>query len=376
MLQATKETAHELPLGNYTNITSTPVITQETDKRLANFILQSAARDLLPGHRVGLCLRRVIPGKTSVDVKKSGERLRYTNLMRCSRLWVCPICSAQISEERRIALRSAIEKTKYEVGMLTYTLQHANNDRCSDLVETLSKCYSRMTSGREYQGFIKRYGILGSLRALEVTHGKNGYHPHLHVMILCKPGMILQRFELEALFRNRWNEITHSQGNDTNENGLDFSTSDSIAEYVGKIAGDDKPKTWGVPEELTKQPVKTARAKDGRTARALLVDYVNGDKKAGEIWREMVECLSGHKQLVPSRGLWELLGITGLSETVKEETTTETDTIMARIDLQSWRVICMHNKRGEVLQRLENGESISRIIMSIAIEAAERYHGA
>jgi len=48
----------------------------------------------------------------------------------------------------------------------------------------IRNAWRRTTTGRAGKDFRKLLGIKGTIRALEVTHGQNGFHPHLHVLLL------------------------------------------------------------------------------------------------------------------------------------------------------------------------------------------------
>ena len=45
-----------------------------------------------------------------------------------------------------------------------------------------------MTSSSGWRRFKTEYGVLGQIRADEITHGVNGWHPHLHLLIFLEPG--------------------------------------------------------------------------------------------------------------------------------------------------------------------------------------------
>jgi hypothetical protein len=51
---------------------------------------------------------------------------------------------------------------------------------------------------RVVQGFKNKWRILGTLKALEITYGENGWHPHLHVLVV-SDSLFTPRVELEVL---------------------------------------------------------------------------------------------------------------------------------------------------------------------------------
>jgi len=50
------------------------------------------------------------------------------------------------------------------------------------LWELLSKGWGYMTAGRQWIQFKETFGLVGTIKAVEVTHGGNGWHPHIHVL--------------------------------------------------------------------------------------------------------------------------------------------------------------------------------------------------
>src|ERR1043165_405157 len=108
-------------LGRIASIASTA-----SQSRFWRFYAQKTAGLLLPGERVSYCMKHIIPGKNDVPVviKHGQTRPSFRNLMTCGSVWHCPVCAAKISEERRIELSEAMQKTTLSPVMLTYTFQH------------------------------------------------------------------------------------------------------------------------------------------------------------------------------------------------------------------------------------------------------------
>ncbi|MBW5466256.1 hypothetical protein GOY11_35350, partial [Pseudomonas aeruginosa] len=51
------------------------------------------------------------------------------------------------------------------------------------LLVQIRNAWRRTTTGRAGKDFRKLLSIKGTIRALEVTHGQNVFHPHLHVLL-------------------------------------------------------------------------------------------------------------------------------------------------------------------------------------------------
>lgn len=66
--------------------------------------------------------------------------------------------------------------------MVTLTLRHGPNDRLADLRQRLMCAWRKVRAHRWVREIFSR-NVSASARALEVTHGNNGWHPHLHVLL-------------------------------------------------------------------------------------------------------------------------------------------------------------------------------------------------
>ncbi len=342
------------PLGTITNTASTK--DAWTGQQL-RYVLQSCARDLIPGERVADCLRLVIPIAEFVEVRKAdgSNKAYYKNLALCGSVWHCPICATRISEQRRKELQAALNAWRGGLCMITYTFAHNRAMSLKSGIEALSTAYRAGKSGREYQGLKDQYGVIGSVRAMEITYGLAGWHPHIHELLFTKKkleesqinaiyGRVYARWSNHLKIVNRWADSQH---------GIKVSSADSwIAEYVSKFGREPAIQTWDVSHELTKQVTKKAKTKHGQTPLQLLYSYFDGDNKAGELWREYALTMKGRNQLVWTRGLRQILGLgqePSDIEIVEQEP--ETSILLAQMTRQQWRAVLIARARGEVLEK-------------------------
>jgi hypothetical protein len=71
--------------------------------------------------------------------------------------------------------------------MLTQTIPHARRDVLETLLTAFTEALRKFKQWRAYAWAVRAYGIVGSIRALEVTHGGNGWHPHAHMVLFLDP---------------------------------------------------------------------------------------------------------------------------------------------------------------------------------------------
>ncbi|PRW75701.1 protein rep, partial [Pseudomonas fluorescens] len=73
--------------------------------------------------------------------------------------------------------------------MLTLTVPHGLGDDLSGLLEQIHKAWRSTSTSRAGKKLRKLLGVRGTIRALEVTPGSNGFHPHLHVLLFLHGGV-------------------------------------------------------------------------------------------------------------------------------------------------------------------------------------------
>lgn len=130
----------------------------------------------------GACSVR--PGGT-VDVHRGG----YAGLATCGSVWACPVCSAKIQHRRRSELQQLVDWAQgqgYSVVFGTMTLRHNADQALQDLWDTLSVCHQRVAQDRAVRELRKDLGFVGYVRAVEVTRGDHGWHPHIHSLYLLR----------------------------------------------------------------------------------------------------------------------------------------------------------------------------------------------
>lgn len=323
-------------------------------KRVDRFIYQSAARELLPGHRVEECLRSVVPGVGVVNVHYSNQfkRAHFSNLVQCANVWVCPVCAAKITERRRVELSESLDRSPWAGVMVTLTFQHNRSDRLVDLRRDLILARRRLKSGHWWKSFSRRHGIVGTITSTEVTWGKsNGWHVHNHDLYLVEsvPDVVALKAELSSKFI----EIMSSLGRYvSSEIGVHVRATDKgAADYVSK---------WGAAFEMTKSMAKSGRAEGvdlHYTPFQLLELYTNGEKWAGAIFQEYAAAMKGVNQIRWSRGLRRLLSLGEPAADAELVDRPEVDDILlASLTLFQWRLVLKRDLRGELLEAAAAGD--------------------
>jgi hypothetical protein len=339
-------------------------------RRLQRWELQAAARDLLPESRLRVCYRHRQKQTDFVRVYRRGEAeavsTYYRGLQVCGSVWCCPVCAAKITERKRRELVGALQAHRATGGgvmLLTLTVPHSREDEPFELVGALLDAFRKFGQGkRAWSALVP--GYVGSVRALEVTHGANGWHPHLHVLVFTDAGLSDdERFQVADLLFGRWAVVTKRVGlGDVHpEHGLRLDDGSAAGSYVTK--------GWGFAEELTKANVKVGRREGSRSPWELLADFATGDRAAGELFRQFAGAFKGKSQLHWSRGLRARFGLDAekSDEQLAAETVEAEDVLAARIRPDDWRLIRRHELRGLVLEMLRGSD------WSVVVRMLERF---
>lgn len=323
------------------------------------FWLQSYARDLLPDERVAICLRRPIPQR-SVDVcyAPASQSAHYGGLQVCASVWSCPVCASKVSERRRLELSAAVSAWRgagCSVVLATFTLQHKAGDDLAAVLRLVKRSYELMRNGRAWVKLSSAVVMAGSVRALEVSHGSNGWHPHLHVLFFLggPPG---SSGELLEPIRQRWVDcVVRAGGYASYDHGCDLRLADDeVAAYVAKYG---REPSWTAAHEVTKAVLKLGRA-GGRSAFQLLADFAAGDIAAGDLFAHYARVFKGERQLFWSRGLRMLFGLA--DEQTDEEVATEQSemaVILATLTPAQWRVVVGNDARADLLLVASSGDA-------------------
>ncbi len=347
-------------LGRYTKQRATfpdPGLAQ-----ISRYVLLGGVRQLLPDSRTGKCMRFRVPGQ-SIQVWRTQRKKSafYAGLQVCGSVWVCPVCSAKISERRRLELVEAMASQKAAggtVSLLTLTTPHQRSDDLATLLERQGKALEGFLRDRTVKKVLGEMGYLGQVKALEVTHGRNsphnnGWHPHFHfLMFHQKVGDRAQRHDWTVRLYNRWSVycVKVGLGMPLYIYGIKLDDGTQAANYVAKGM-------WGLDHEMTKGHTK--RGKEGSETpfdflRAYMADHQ--DTQAAALFVEFRNCFKGKQQLSWSRGLKARFLITDKSDDqLAEEHQDELAVLLGMLTADQWRDVLKVDGRGQLLDIAAKG---------------------
>ena len=278
-----------------------------SDNRRRRYDLREALRGVTTLGRVGKCGRCRIRGAVVIRAGIGGAH--FSGIAACGSVWCCPVCAAKIAARRCGELTGALTRHIDAGGggeFLTLTLPHDAGDALSRTRAVASGGWRKVIAGRAWRDLAAGLGIVGTIRALEVTHGAaNGWHPHLHVLILAeRPLSEAERARLQAHCFARWCAHVTRSGFRAPEPYLC-----PIERVRGAEAGMYATK-FGAALELTHDGQKYGRG--GRRAPFQILSYFCATVDAAdlELWQEWERGSRGAKQLTWSHGLKARLAVT------------------------------------------------------------------
>lgn len=292
------------------------------------------------------CGRVRLAPSVQVWFSPSTSSARFRGLLTCGSVWECPVCAAAIKAGRALEVQAALEWHGGPAGMLTLTVRHSWGAPLRALRRSVARCWRRVCSGAPWKRWKARIGLVGSVRALEVTHGPNGWHPHLHVLLFTEHELGASDV---AWLRERWRAAVVAElgpdGEPSEERGTTW-TKASAAAYLSKLG-----------LEVTDDFDKGAKGAN-RNPWRIAADYARTrDARELALWREYADGMKGARQLTWSQGLRRLVFRREGEPTDAELAMLAPDDSehVLTLDPATWRDVV---RRGATLEVLEGVEAM------------------
>jgi hypothetical protein len=297
----------------YANFASTPGQDPISARRKLRYRLRHLLREVTTVDRCKGCGWEPIANGIQIRVGDNNGRptAGFGGLETCGRVWLCPVCSAKVRVRRGDQIAEAcarhLDGSENGCWFITVTLPHEKGDKLKDSFDVLTQAWRYVKTGRAYQEDKKRFGILGDIKAVECTHGCNGWHPHAHILVFTSKRIGFNEMcawagRLDA----RWAKGLAKAGWPTGTPGVRFdmepvTRGKGIAAYVAKV------QEKGLGSEIARADMKDAR-EGNRTPFGILADFGNGGLADDlELWWEYEAATAGRSAIRWSPGLWAKL---------------------------------------------------------------------
>lgn len=349
----------------------------DAEKIPEKYDLQDMAKELLPNHRIQVCMSHVKKGISVVSGMYSPSRATayFTGLMVCGSVWVCPVCARRISERKADdLLKFTLDHPDLHPVLVTLTLQHRLDDMLADVLGELLGSWRSASQRKEYKRILEAFGLVGFVRTLECTWGGAfGWHPHLHFLWFSNHRLTdLALAQLKVRLSWLWRGVLEERGGYADADaGVDVRTGDeALAAYLNK---------WGIVGEVARTPIKKGR-RGGYAPFDLLRLVHNGQDWAAPLFQEYAAAFAKRKHCQWSRSLLAirdgpLLSDEDLadSEELPElpELDVEPDRRIVDIERDEWRKVVKKHMRGELLQRIASGnvERVKEFLLMLGVAA-------
>ncbi len=334
----------------------------DLSRHVSSFLYQDRAKEILPDFKgLSACLHGVIPfASAHIRFSPTFNRHGYGGLCRCGSSWVCVPCAVKVSMHRAEELRSIIAGMRSlfpgsVVSFVTLTCPHSFGDDVALLRKRISNSLRHFFHSRFFRSFVDCYGLFGAVhrvRAFESTYGKNGFHPHFHLVFFTSSDFSL---EYQA-FLYQWQRSCVKYGlGEPNGRGLEIKVvaagcdDDEVSWYCSK---------WGLYCEMTGHSMKTGR-NGSLSALELLrlsMDEPGVNGRFARLFRSYALAFKGVHQLDFTNGLRELVGLK--VRTDEEIASDGADSVVRRIlSPEEWRCIRSRRFRGQILDFCDSGAS-------------------
>lgn len=244
--------------------------------------------------RTARCRSRRISPTVQVQRGTDQQTIGLSGVVTCSSPWGCPCCAARIYAERAGDVQKAVERWGADrCVMLTLTVRHGLGDDLKDTRSAVTRGWRALWGGNPGRRLKKKLGVRHVVRALEVTHGRNGWHPHIHALLLLDTAGGVPD-EVVAELQARWvRSVSRVAGNATPdyEHGA-VLTSLHGARYIAKLG-----------LEIASIAEKRGHQPGARTPWAIAARAARGERRFVELWTHYTESMYGARQLTWSRDM-------------------------------------------------------------------------
>jgi hypothetical protein len=311
------------------------------DRRRKAYILRDALRPI-SSKRVQGCGRRRIASEVEVVRRPyngvPGKRLykaHFRGLLRCGSVWECPVCAMQIRAERSREVEAAVKAWGIErVVMLSLTVRHGLGHDLRTVRKGIANAFRRLINGAPWARFKAKYGLRHLIRAMELTHGANGWHPHLHIQVfLDAPLDEIRTAAAKAWLNKRWLDcvlrVLGAEHAPDDEHGVNIRPT-KRGDYAFKMA-----------LELADPGTKQARA-DHRTPWQIAADFTAyGRASDAALWQSYCVGMRGAQM---QHWSLELRDATALGEEATDQEIVNgaqlpEDEVIATIDASGWAAL-------------------------------------
>ena len=313
-----------------------------SDLRKRLWALQRTMWAITDYSRLRGCHRWIAKGFTGASLRwHEPGRASWGGIQTSSSVWASPLSAASISKTRAEEVGTALQNwfqqdSGHAVEFLTLTLAHSRYQSLKEVWDALSYCWRGVTGTAAWRGGARtvgdktRFGIEHWLKSVEVTHGKSGWHVHLHCLLFLKRGLsTVERESLEARLYSRWRSAAERKKfkAPSRKHGikLERAVRDKNASDLGSYMA--KGAVTSVFESLSWEMTSGQTAKTAKSENRSPFQILDDIRRSGDyslknpdvrLWRIWESGSLGRRQMAWSMGAKDLLGVVDLDDSAAE----------------------------------------------------------
>lgn len=206
----------------------------------------------VPKYRVSFCTNALLPNVDLIHYQTHDDLShghRFGGILSCGSVWHCPVCSSKISQYRAKEItnlhQTLTDSRGFSAFMLTLTVSHKKS---TPLAESLDVIVKAFTYALNHRRFKEAFPDFLYVKSLEVTYGKNGWHPHIHALFFMPPFLSVYSPAIKDIFYPLVHSyFTRNGFSGSYKRAVDVVRSFTAAEYISKFG---TPSYWRSGQEL------------------------------------------------------------------------------------------------------------------------------
>lgn len=347
-------------------------------RRTARFAMREVLWRYSTLKRVRACGK--VPLGSAVGIRLKDRVAHFAGLVTCGSVHACPCCQAKILNRRAEEASEAASRwhrAGNSVIMVNLTMAHDDGDDLAVMLKVIAGVWRRVQQARMWRVLRERHQVAHLIRSLEHTHGENGWHPHLHVLLFLRGELTAAALaDLGIYLKGKWSAELVKAG---------FRPCDPVHGvtlvpcYSAREAGAYVAKTTdgrAVGNELARGDLKRGRG-NHRTPLEILENFRRtGDKADLILWQEYERATKGHQRITWSAGARAEL-LTGEEEQTDEEIASEEigGDLLGVVSCRDWfrAIVGVPGRTSAVLDAAEEGlPQLRALLAALGVALDER----
>lgn len=296
-----------------------------------------------------------------------------SGLQTCGSICSCPVCATKKMVDYGNDIRKALlyaESVNLRPIMLTLTAKHTRQMTLKYFQEAFRDSYNFFQRNRRWKRIKKQMDIRHQITSREITHGKNGWHYHMHILFFVPVSSVHHASNATQetnILQSIWMDALKNNGLEAKEQiASQLSGKNASDTYLAKL-GFEVAENGDLAYELTGNENK------GKTVFDLLAMAHYGDIGAETLYVEYVQQMQGHKWVTFSNGFKDLFKEIELEQTPVPENQKLHRWLL--IDNRTWYAVARLNKVAKVVKFAAKHRDKEKLRCLLQSLSEEWYYG-